>query len=111
MLELECVDQDVIGLDASGAETGRVPIYLADYRGAESIALADWTWYDLSPLGSEVSALEFAMNSTDVGQFGMNTPAYFAIDNLTFHVVPEPGALSSLIWLGLLLRRRALTRT
>jgi hypothetical protein len=44
------------------------------------------------------------MSSTDNGAFGMNTPAYFAMDSIA---VPEPSALlCSLAGLGLALRRR-----
>ena len=98
---------DVIGLDDTGVESGRVPIYLSDYRNGAQVALDDWTWSDLSTLGF-VSGLEFEMTSTDTGDFGMNTPAYFAIDNLTF-VVPEPtGSLAILVaaWCVNAIRRR-----
>jgi hypothetical protein len=82
---------DAVGIDAQGGETGRSTIYLADYQEGAAQALDEWTWFDLSPLGENVSAIEFEMSSTDTGPFGMNTPAYFAVDDLTFHVVPEPG--------------------
>ncbi len=78
---------DVIGLDSQQKETGRVPVYLADYRDAPRV-LDEWTWVDLRGLGNQVVELEFEMASTDVGPFGMNTPAMFAVDNLTF----EPSA-------------------
>jgi hypothetical protein len=81
---------DVIGMDASGGETGRRPIFLVDYRAGNSLAMDDWTWFDLSLLGDQVASLEFEMTSSDSGSFGMNTPAYFAIDDLTFRAVPEP---------------------
>ena len=42
-----------------------------------------WTTVDLTPLGN-ARYLLFDLNSSDVGQFGMNTPAYFAMDNLTW---------------------------
>lgn len=73
------------GHDAAGAETGTVEVYLADYRAPEASGdtlLADWKWVELESLG-EVSALTFALTSSDVGDFGMNTPAYFALDDLT----------------------------
>ena len=37
---------------------------------------------DLSSLGS-VKTLNFSMESSDVGDYGMNTPAYFCMDNFT----------------------------
>jgi hypothetical protein len=95
---------DVVGLDNQRTETGRVPYFLIDYRDGLSTAVAAWTWLDLSPLGSEVSSLEFEMSSTDSGDFGMNTPAYFAVDDLTFRVVPEPAAGTLVSWALLLVR-------
>lgn len=80
----------VTGLDDTGQTTGTVEFFLADYRFADSAddyVLDDWTWMDLSALG-EVRTLRFAMDSSDVGSFGINTPTFFAMDNLTF--VPEP---------------------
>lgn len=41
-----------------------------------------WTLVDLTPLG-DVQALYFTMRSTDSGEWGMNTPAYFAIHSIT----------------------------
>jgi hypothetical protein len=47
--------------------------------------------------------LEFSLSSSDIGSYGMNTPAYFALDM----VVPEPGTLVLLALGGVLLRRKA----
>ncbi len=93
---------DFVGLDDQGQELGVEPFYLADYRDGKSEAISDWTWVDLTALGDSVSRLEFRMTSTDTGQFGMNTPAYFAIDNLSYQVVPEPSAFAGL-WLALMM--------
>jgi hypothetical protein len=82
---------DITGRDASGGATGTVSFLLADYRFADNTQdyiVDTWTWVDLSSLGT-VSALSFALRSSDVGPFGINTPAYFALDDLK--VVPEPG--------------------
>jgi len=43
----------------------------------------DWTWVDLTSLGTQVVSLEFELTSSDVGEFGMNTPSYFLFDNLS----------------------------
>lgn len=39
-----------------------------------------WTFVDLSALG-EIDAITFGMSSSDSGDWGMNTPAYFCLDN------------------------------
>lgn len=72
------------GLDANGDVTGSVDFYLADYRFQDptlNYIVSSWTTIDLTPLGSATS-LTFELASSDIGPFGMNTPAYFAIDNL-----------------------------
>lgn len=76
----------IIGKDAQSNTTDTVEFYLADYRFAnntQDYIINTWETVDLSPLG-EVQFLEFELASSDVGQFGMNTPAYFAFDNLTY---------------------------
>jgi len=62
-----------------------VNFYLADYRfanNAQDYIVDDWTWLELSALGN-VDSLRFSLSSSDVGAFGMNTPAYFCVDNVT----------------------------
>ena len=62
-----------------------INIYLADYRFPQSkkdYILSDWTYVDLSKLGG-VDSLELRMTSSDVGIFGMNTPAYVCIDQVS----------------------------
>lgn len=58
-------------------ETGKVEFYLAQ----NGKIINEWTYCDLSSLG-EVNQLTFALTSSDNGDFGMNTPAYFCIDDL-----------------------------
>ena len=80
----------IAGIDANGARTVQeVPFYLADYRETEVSIVDEWTWVDLSSLGP-VDGLQFELSSTDVGDWGMNTPSYFAMDNLQATPVPEP---------------------
>ena len=85
--------------------TGTVDFHLADFRFSDNgldYIVDDWTWVDLTGLG-EVTSLEFALSSSDVGQWGMNTPAYFAMDNM----VPEPASMALLaVGAAALLRRR-----
>lgn len=61
----------------------KVEFFLADYRFEnenEDYIVDEWTWVDLTSLG-KVDSLEFSLISSDVGDFGMNTPAYFCIDD------------------------------
>ncbi|MFP5471550.1 MAG: DUF4465 domain-containing protein, partial [Bacteroidia bacterium] len=72
--------------DASDNSLGTVEFYLADYRfsdNSQDYIVDDWTLVDLSSLGN-VSKLKFMLNSSDVGAWGMNTPAFFVLDELTY---------------------------
>ena len=74
----------ITGLDSNGQATGSTDFYLADFRSSSKYIVNGWNWIDLSGLGKNVRTLEFNLSSTDNGTFGMNTPAYFAIDNFTY---------------------------
>jgi len=83
----------ITGKNTQGQETGTVRFYLADFRfadNAQDYIVDDWTPVDLRDLKA-VTSVEFTLSSSDSGAWGMNTPAYFAMDTLT--LVPEPGTL------------------
>jgi hypothetical protein len=64
-----------------------VVFYLADFRNPDNskdYILKDWTYADLTKLGNSVDSISFKLESTDNGQFGMNTPAFFCIDNVEY---------------------------
>lgn len=66
-----------------------VGVYLADFRysnNAQDYILNNWTWINLSTLGLSDS-LQFTLHSSDNGSFGMNTPAFFCLDDLTLSTV------------------------
>jgi hypothetical protein len=61
---------------------GTVDYYLADFRSGKKFLNKDWVKVDISKLG-EVSALGFSFDSSDKGAWGVNTPKYVCVDNLT----------------------------
>lgn len=94
----------ITGKDAVGTVTGTAEFYLADYRFADhgrDYIVNTWEYVELASLGV-VKSLEFGLSSSDVGEFGMNTPAYFGMDT----VVPEPGTVMLLALGGVLLLYR-----
>ncbi len=59
-----------------------VEFYLADYRfsnNTQDYRVNTWEWVDLTTFGN-LDSLVFSLSSSDVGQWGMNTPAFFCID-------------------------------
>lgn len=75
----------VWGIDSLGSVTDTTEFYLADYtsdNSGEDYLVNTWEWMDLTGLGI-VKELHFGMESSDVGDWGMNTPAYFCMDNFT----------------------------
>lgn len=70
---------------AGVAGTDSVNVYLADFRPSNSALdtiLDGWHWVDLSVLGP-ADSIVLTLESSDVGSFGMNTPAYVCIDRVT----------------------------
>ena len=74
----------ITGKDANGIVTNVIEFYLADFRFADNsqdYIVDDWTAVDLSGLGL-VKTVEFSVSSSDTGDYGINTPTYFAIDSI-----------------------------
>lgn len=67
-------------------QTGGVDVYLADFRNGKSTLLKSWQKLDLSALGI-VDSVAFSFDSSDKGQWGVNTPTYVCIDNIEFSKV------------------------
>ena len=76
------------GYAEDGTELGSVDIYLADFREETDpdYILSEWVTVDLSALNAgstdAVAEIRLDFESTDAGEFGINTPTYAAIDNL-----------------------------
>lgn len=107
------------GVNGTGRLTGEVKVALADFRSANSsddYILNRWLNVDLTML-SEVRSVSLEFTSSDVGRFGINTPLYVAMDNLTFTAVPEPtslalcGAIAAAGWGWRRVRKRTSTGT
>lgn len=67
-------------------KTSTVQHYLADYRFQDNsldYIQSGWQEIDLGNLG-DVDSVAFEFSSSDIGEFGINTPLQFCLDNITF---------------------------
>jgi len=102
----------ISGLDALASPIGSVDFFLADFRFADNsqdFLIDAWTTLDLTSLAG-ASTLSFGLTSSDTGPFGINTPAFVALDNLVTAAIPEPGSLVLATFAGLLLAGIGLAR-
>ncbi|TWU50776.1 PEP-CTERM motif protein [Rubripirellula tenax] len=80
-------------IDLSPGSNGSnfVEVELASFVNATSTLsiVDDWMRVDLSGLGG-ATRIGIDFTSTDEGAFGLNTPAYVAVDNILVVSVPEP---------------------
>ena len=81
---------DAYGFNGNNATNNGNPvsIYLADYNANAETGnvITTWTAWNLSALGN-VTKIKFNVVGNDSGQYGLNTPAYFCLDNI--HFTPE----------------------
>ncbi len=70
----------------SGEVKDSVEFYLADFRSSnisDHYIQKNWKTVDVSKL-SNCDSIIFRLTSSDIGNWGMNTPAFFTLDNLKF---------------------------
>ena len=83
-------DKDFFKVWVKGFSAGKVKdsiaVYLADFQNVDeskNYIQKEWKTIDLSKFVA-IDSLNFKLESTDVGQWGMNTPGYFTVDNIKF---------------------------
>lgn len=64
--------------------TGVDECYVVDYRDGKRFVATNWDIYDLRSLGKGYDAVRVTIETTDVGEYGANTPLYIALDELNF---------------------------
>ena len=81
------------GANGTGTKVGEVDFYLANFQGTNSYIINTWQTVDLSSLAG-AGSLQFGLESSQNDPtYGMNTPAYFAADDLT-ETVPSPTSIA-----------------
>lgn len=76
----------IYGRNFDETEMDSIEFYLADYRFADSTQdyiIDDWNTIDFSGFAFDVASIRFAFASSDTNSFGIKTPAYLAIDNVS----------------------------
>ena len=63
---------------------GVVECYVVDFRDGKREVATSWNEYSLSSLGAGYDRVRVTIETTDVGEWGANTPLYIAMDDLTY---------------------------
>ena len=71
-----------IGYTSDNKVINKVDFYLADYRNNKKEVINNWQWFDWSAI-RDAAYIQFEMSSSDNGEYGMKTPAYFSMDAIT----------------------------
>ena len=80
--------KDTLALIVNALDSTLQPIStMTYYLAVDGKKNASWEKVPLTALGKAVG-LSFSMTTTDIGQFGANTPLYFALDALTVNTEP-----------------------
>lgn len=73
----------IYGYGANGIVKDSVEYYLADFRNGKSYICSEWTTVNIAKLRA-VNKITFGFSSSDTGDYGMNTPAYVCVDDITY---------------------------
>jgi hypothetical protein len=87
-------DPDFFSVTFNGFSYGQpvgspVTFFLADFRFEDNTLdyiVRDWTRVDLTALGT-VDSVAYHFESSDIGDFGINTPLYFCMDDLKMNLI------------------------
>ena len=64
--------------------TGVAECYVVDYRDGKRDVATNWNQFSLTSLGEGYNRVRVTMETTDVGEWGANTPLYIAMDDLSY---------------------------
>lgn len=77
----------IVAFDKDYNKIDSAAFALADFttdKSEDDYIISHWTTFSLEAFKDSISSIKLYFSSSDNGTFGMNTPAYVAIDNLTF---------------------------
>lgn len=67
-------------------EGDSVDCYVVDFRDGKRFFANEWTNFDISALSGDLWGIRVTIETTDVGEWGANTPLYICMDDLTYTV-------------------------
>ncbi len=65
-------------------EKGFVECYVVDFRDGKNYMATKWDSFSLTGLGKGYNRVRVTIETTDVGEWGANTPLYIAMDDLSY---------------------------
>jgi hypothetical protein len=65
---------------------GVVECYVVDFRDGKRNMATNWDQFSLTGLGTDYDRVRVTIETTDVGEWGANTPLYICLDDLTYFV-------------------------
>lgn len=60
--------------------------YVVDCRDGKQFVATNWDTFDISALSGELWGVRVRIETSDVGEYGANTPLYICMDDLTYTV-------------------------
>jgi len=82
---------------SSGNYLDSLDFYLADFRFSNNsldYIIKDWSNITLPPTSNPIDSVYFELSSSDTGTWGMNTPGFFCIDNISLSISSNVNELS-----------------
>lgn len=61
-----------------------VDCYVVDFRDGKNFMATNWDTFDISALSGELWGVRVRIETSDVGEYGANTPLYICMDDLTY---------------------------
>lgn len=89
----------IVAKDLFSNQEDSIEFYLADYQYADDnldYILDEWKTIDLSNFSFAVGSVRFRLESSDNAPWGMNTPAYFVVDDVFWQPFEGLDELNSL---------------
>ena len=81
--------------DIEGTIVATTNHYLADFTGTNTFIQTNWYTLDLSWMPPEVVSIIGTLTTTDIGDWGANTPMYFALADFTYSYADSSSGIAS----------------